>query len=764
MTFVDQPKNLNQETEEDSGLRLHELREFFLRHWRRILVTGGVFGVISLAITFLITPKFTASADVLLEQKKDKIFEQNMMAPGLALDTSYIDSQIPVIQSINVLKRVVVSEKLDEDPEFNGSEGNLFSFISSNRSLFDFSDSKDENEKDADIPRKVLVAINNLRNALDVRRVQKSYVISISVTLRDKLKAVKLANAVAGGYVLDQVQGRFDAAKQASVWLADSIHELREQVRQSEEAVVEFRRNNDLLAASSGGQTTVTEQQLSELNEKLVLVQAEAAEKKAKYEQAKDVLGHGGDPQSIPDVVRSATIQNLREQQAEVSRKEADLSARLSARHPTLINTRAEKRDIDRSITLETQRILVNLKNDYDVAAAREKSLRSSLDEITGKTGANTAVGVKLHELERMNAANKTIFENFLSHAKVTQEQSKFEEHEARIISPATKPQFRSSPKRFLTFAIGTVLGLCLGTAGIVAFDKLNPGFISAGEIERKLNMPVLGLITRNFEYGERSEKTGLKKLEKAVDKNKKEEVVKSQEPSAVIIEKPFSRLAEIFRSVRHDINLINVDAPPKIIIVTSALPGEGKSSIARAITYSAALTKQKVLLIDCDLRNPVNSKFHECGKRVGLTDFLGNDADLDSVKHKLENIDFIPTGKRSHLTTELLSSQKMKHLLDDLRAQYDLIVLDTPPMELIIDAKVLANIADTSVFVVQWNATPRQIVERHVHSLERIDKIAGLILNKVDEKSASRYGAYGYGKYGKNGYGYGNYGKYYNS
>jgi polysaccharide biosynthesis transport protein len=522
---------------------LRQIQDFF---WRRGKLVVGVTAVI-VALTFLLTltlaPRYTATAQVLLEPRKEKIFGAEQIVPELNLDTSNVDSQVSVIQSINLLRRVVEKQKLVDDPEFGQpAKAGLLGFF---LDLFRSGDEKTAGRKEDGslIPADQLRAIGRLRNALEVMRVNRTYVIGISVTSEDAVKAARFANAVADAYVVDQLDARYDAAKRASAWLAERMEGLGDQVRQSEEAVARFRKENNLISTSSEGKVTVSEQQLSDLNGKLIAARAETAEKRAKYEQAGQVNARGGNLQAIPDVVRSSVVSQLRSQQAEVARKEADLVARYSDQHPLVINARAERRDVERSIAAEVQRVLLNLKNEYDVARSREESLRDSLKQVTGETGLDSSVGVRLRELERANTANKTLFENFLSRAKITQEQSTFEEREARLISPAIKPTVASFPKTGLFLALAGVIGTCVGIAGAVALDMLHAGFSGSREIEEKLGQPVLATLPLLSENDRKVDGQVL-------------------DPARYLVAKPLSRYAEAVRAIRVGIQMADVDNP----------------------------------------------------------------------------------------------------------------------------------------------------------------------------------------------------------
>ncbi|WP_166144296.1 polysaccharide biosynthesis tyrosine autokinase [Methylosinus sp. RM1] len=710
---------------EQDGIDLRQLQDFFWRRWKTIVATAITVMVLVFFVLLTVAPRYTGTAQVLLEPRKEKIFGADNILPELNLETSNVDSQVSVIQSINLLRRVVEKEKLTGDIEFGQPpRAGLLNFILGSFRSDDADRKAVEKTADGTIPPDVLRSIGRLRNALEVQRINRTYVLSISVTSEDPVKAARLANAVADMFVVDQLDARYDAAKRASIWLAERMEGLREQVRQSEEAVAQFRREHNLVATSSEAKVTISEQQLSELNGKLIAARADLAEKRAKYEQVAQIGGQGGNLQAIPDVVRSSVISSLRSQQAEVARKEADLLARYSEQHPQVVNARAERRDIERSIAAEVQRILTNLKNDYDVARAREESLQASLAKISGETGLDNSVGVRLRELERLNVGNKTLFDNFLSRAKITQEQSTFEEREARVISPATRPGAPSFPKTGLIEALAGALGLLLGVGGAVALDMLNAGFLTPREIEMKLGLPVLATVPILLE--------GDRKVDgKVVD------------PPRYLASKPLSRYAEAVRALRVGVQMADVDNPAKIVLVTSAIPNEGKSTLAVSLALSAEMAGQRVLLVDGDLRHPTMSKYFDLHSADGLVDFLTGKVSLEAALIERGGLTILPVGAKSQNPPDMLGSERMKFLIDSLRREFDYIVIDSPPLGPVIDAKVLTALIDKVVFVVRWRTTTRETVAQHLESFAQNRKIAGIAFNMVDETKTPRYGPY---------------------
>lgn len=708
----------------EDAIDLRQVQDFFWRRWQHILSTAGVVLAVTFLVLLTVTPRYTATTQVLLDPRKEKVFGAETIIPELNLDTGNVDSQISVIQSINLLRQVVEKERLTQDREFGqpDSMGLL-------RSLLRLTGLGGEDEPvktlgKSEIPPDVLRSIRRLKNALDVQRVNRTYVLQISVTSEDPAKATRLANAVADAYVVEKLEARYDTAKRASAWLAERMESLRDQVRQSEEAVTKFRRENNLVTLTNEGRTSISEQQLSELNGKLVAARAETAEKRAKFEQAQQVQGRGGNIQAIPDVVRSSVISDLRKQQAEVARKEADLVARYSEQYPLVVNARAERRNIEASIAAEVARIIANLKNDYDVAKAREDSLQASLVSLTGASGMDSDIGIQLRELERTSAANRTLFENFLSRAKITQEQSTLEEREARIISPATKPSTPSFPNKTLVGSLAFIVGLGLGIGLGVALDMLNAGFTTPRQVEEKLGRAVLASAPQ------------LKDADRRIDG-----VV--LDPPRYLAQRPLSRYAEAVRALRMGVQMADVDAPAKFVLLTSSVPQEGKSTLATSLAFSAAKAGLRTLLIDGDLRHPTVTKFFELEKAAGLVDLLTGTVAAEACFQTREGVSVLPAGSKSQNPPDLLGSARMKSLVEQLRGVFDYIVIDTPPVGPVIDAKVLSQLADKVIFVVRWQSTTREVVAQNLEAFPDPRKIAGIALNLVDETKTPKYGPY---------------------
>jgi succinoglycan biosynthesis transport protein ExoP len=430
---------------------------------------------------------------------------------------------------------------------------------------------------------------------------------------------------------------------------------------------------------------------------------------------------------------RSGVIAGFRAQQAEITRKEADLVARYGPQHPLVVNVRAERRDVESAIAAETGRILQVLKNDYDVAIARQKAVEDQLRQVTGQTGVDDQISVKLRELERTAAANKTLYEDFLSRAKMLEEQTSFTPLEARVLNQAVPSGAPSYPRRGVALILGLFFGLGGGLATAVALEMLNSGFTSPRQVEEVLDLPVLACLA----------------------KLSPDRLPKDQPPAFLVLDKPLSRYSEAIRSLRNAVSLHGGKDPPKIVQVTSTMPQEGKSTVALSMALSAADSGQRVLLIDADLRRPAITESFNLAKRRGLADLLAGKVRISEAltAEPRSGLQILSAGERTLNPPALLGSEAMRTLLEGLARHFDLIVIDTPPLGPVVDGVIVAQLAQAIVFVAKWGSTSRDAVENALHVLPDQRTVAGVVLSLVDEEKipkSGRYAFYGYAEFAK--------------
>lgn len=730
--------------QDEQGASLRDALAFIWRHWIFVASVASLSLLLGLVWLARAVPLYTATAQVMLDPQTDRAPVQNPTTPNVFfLDPASIENQISLIKSDGLLTRVVQKNKLysvakaEDAPA--AEEGGL-SWASIKAAVFGEvaapkppADSPDVAEQKA-----IAAAVDRIRGQLSVQRSGLGYILAISVVDTSPERAAELANLIAEAYVVNKLDARFESAKRASGWLSDRLVELRDQLRQSEEAVAQFRAENNLVRA--GSSVTLTEQQLSDLNGKLLEARQDMSAKKTRVEFLEKALSSGS-RQNLPNTFQSPAMASLQGRLTDISAREADLLARYNNRHPAVVNIQAERRDVERSMAAEAQRQIDTIRTEYEISKAREQATQRALDEATGQNNADDKITVRLRELERTAAVNKTLFEEFLQKAKVTDNTASFEVRDARVLFAAKPPGGPSFPNPSRVVMMALIIGLGLGVAGAFGMEKLNAGFITPKQVEDRLHLPVLASISRMTE------------AERTID----DQVVSL---TSFLVKKPLSRFSESIRSLRTSIAMTDVDHPPKVIQVTSTRPSEGKTTVAVCLAVSAAQSGQKVLLIDGDLRHPSASKVFRREHDKGLVDVLMGTSDLRDILDYDEEtrVVVIPAGSKTQNPPDLLASDKMKAFIGALRKTFDYIIIDSPPMGPVVDPKVTSMLCDKTVYVVHWGTTAREMVETHVHAFPNARQVAGVVLNMVNENRAQKYGRYGAGYY----YGQRYYGKYY--
>lgn len=725
--------------EQQLGDDVIDLREIFAVLRRRKPVIVGCIVLVTLLasiVVFQLTPRYTATASVMLDTRHNQIVDMQSVLSGLQGDSAVIRSEVEVLKSRTLAQKVADKLDLYNVPEFNPAlvpPRYIDSLLHPLTRLIDAlkqSSMQPSEQASAtaasEADRRVAVA-RALMAHVDATNDGRSYLIKISVEAEDPALAAKIANAYVDVYLLDQLEAKFDAVRRATSWLNEHLTELRQKVQDSERAVELFKQQHNLNEVKG---STLTAQQLSDLNAQLMIASADSAQKASALQQLQDQLRAGN--VDAASVLGSPLIQRLREQEAELLRTQAELSTRYKPAHPTMVNLRAQIQDVKRKLDDEIAKNIRGLQGDLAVARAREASLRNSLAGLQRSTAEQDKDAVQLHELEREADANKTLYENFLSKFKQTSAQEDIQQADARVVSTATPPTTPSYPNKTLAISFAFVASIFLGILVAFFIERMDNGFRTSDQIEKSLGLGTLGLVPA---------------------------VTRKDPPQDVILKYPTSQYSEAIRSIRTALRYSDVDHPPKIVLVTSSLPSEGKTVFALSLARSVARSGARALLVDCDLRRPGVARLLGVEAEPGLLGLFAEDVDQDSVicVDQLSGMHYIPTKSGTANPQDLLGSQQMRAFLERMRSRYDLIVVDAPPVLAVSDPIILSHFVDSTIYLVRWERTPRPIVQGAMKLLRTNGgSIAGAVLSRVN---ARRHAVYGYGDAA---YYYGRYSDYY--
>ncbi len=726
------------------------LINFFHTLWlRKRLLLSVIFSltIFAILIIYQLVPRYTATAQLLIGINAAKVVDIEEVMTGNFKGDAAVIGEMEVIKSRELAHKIIDHLHLEQYPEFNPKPqkpGLLAQFSLKNLLPESWKeamglvkiDTRTAEEKDE---ARLTGLTNTFLGKLKVSQVKRSQVINVGFESEDPKLAAKIANEVADKYIVGQLQAKFDATKKATDWLNDQLVELKQKVESSERAVEQYRKTHELLEVSK--EVGLSQQQMSEVNSQLIIARAQRAEAEAKYQQVEAIAKSGRDVDSVAEVLNSSLISSLRQQESEVQRKYSEMLVEFGQRHPRMIQMQAELEDIQAKVRSEVKKVAAGLRNSMDVARAREGSLSSSLRQMESKTSGSNQAEVQLHALEREATANKALFETFLGRFKETASTQGIAQADARVISFAEIPLGASYPKRNLLLISSVVGALLFGVFLVFVLEILNPGVRSPEQIQELFNMSTLGIVP------------------KIVDANAL--------PHEYLLTKPQSSLAEAVNTLRISLSLLNPDAEVKSLLVTSSVPGEGKSTLAVLIARHSACAGQRVVLVDTDLRRPTIEKMFKFKERkLGLTDLLMqhdlsiNDVLVDDPETGMK----ILTGGKSAFINpvDLFASQRMKSIINDLRERFDLVILDSAPIMAVPDTRILAGLVDKTIFVLNWDSTPKKVVHGALHLLNKDghSNIAGVVLQKVN---LQQYGRYGYGDSGYY-YHYGRYNQYYNS
>ena len=794
-TRIPNPREIESREPESASLQhaLSYALALFGRQYPQMILTLVL--CISLAGVYLLTAqkRYTGTAVVLIDSRKMQGLQTQASLGGEnPIDSAMVDSQVEILKSETIASAVIKDLRLLDTAEFTGPEGGLLGSIASLLSpLFPESQPTDF--------QRLRMAINRFESQLTVKRVGLSYVIEISYQSLSPDQAAAIANAVADGYIVDSLESKYQASRRAAVWLQDRMKELRAQASTAERAVADYKAKNNIVDA---GGRLLTEQQLAEINSSLTIARAQRAEAHAKLERITNILKSDdndrnvilNDLATVADTMQNPVIVRLRQTYLDYAAKESDWANKYGPAHLAVVNLRNQMREIRHSITDELRRTAEGYKSDFEIAKAREEASQKSLNDTIAVSNDTSQAQIVLKDLESNAQSARALADNFLQLYMVSVQQQSFPITEARVITQASMPFSKSSPKTLIILLAAIVGGTVLAALVGVVRDMMDRVFRTVSQVEQLLRVSCLASIpvveadktsaggsdvarriqsaTALWPFGKptkRSPRSTLDRPAPTVPFKRVEAGIDHPQPhrdrllsvkgsvARTVINSPFSRFAEGMRSINLATDLGHFGTSNKVIGITSALPNEGKSTISEALAQVAAQSGCRTILVDGDIRNPSLTTTLAPDAQLGLIDVILGKSSLKDVVwiDPQSNLHFLPcvVASRFSNSADVLASPQMEKLFKHLREHYDRIILDLSPLAPVIDVRATGALVDSYVLVVEWARAKIDIVERVLNEAPAVhERLLGVVLNKVNVAVMNRYdshsGGYYYNRY----------------
>ncbi|MCJ8151389.1 MULTISPECIES: polysaccharide biosynthesis tyrosine autokinase [Shinella] len=755
---VTQSRILHREPDpSDSFIDLNRLMTILVRRARLIALSVAV--AVALAVAYLVfaTPVYTSMTQILLDEDLSRYAEESEPSPQSSQQVDMrIASAVEILKSGRLALRVVDDLKLaDNETVLNPPQSPVATVKGWAKSLASLGSSGPEASQEALAKGRRDKAASILQQSLAVERVSRSAVLAVSFRSTDPQLAAAVTRRYSEAFFEDQLSANFTATEQASTWLQERLTDIQTRAQDAALEVERYRSENGLTTARG---ELMSEQQLADLNSQLILAQADAASASARYAQFRAIVDQGPDKAidnaSIPtQQAGGSVLQDLRERYNSVVKRAQDITQNFGADHPQAIALRAEKENLAGQIYRELQQLTASFRNEYEVSRSREVSLRESIRKVTGSNADANLSSVHLRELEQKATALKALSESYLARYEQASQKQSFPIPKARVISDAGVPTSPSSPNRTMVLGLAAVLGLMAGGALTFVQEMRERAFRLESDIRSILELKPLGYLPliggtrkgRPATIGAQAVKSESGPGSPTGETG--EDNVPLERMTRVVLDAPRSVFAETLRNAKL-ISDMTIPSKNRVIGVTSALPGEGKSTVAINFAALLAASGRRTLLIDADMRRPSLGAIMKPAPQAGLVEALmGTISWGQAVKTDRQSqlsmlpIAVQPGGACAPHVNDLISSPAMQQLIEEARQAFDYVIVDLPPLAPVIDAKAFEPLADGFLFVVEWGRTPANLVRDLLAAESRIDaKTIGVILNKTDMDTLPRY------------------------
>ncbi len=697
---------------EESEFSLSNILRILWAHMPMLAFTTILGTALAAFHVYTETPLYTAEARIVLDTKEEKLVQFEGVVPQLSGDDQAMNTELLSLRSHDLMLRVVDTMDLTGDPEFNPSlrPPDAWKELPGYEALMT-AIGRPPSPSVAPAPEEArTTAADILRGKVQASIVPSTYAFNISVQTSEAKKSAAIANTIAEIYVERQREAKFQAMEEASTWLGTRAVDLKDELEAAEARVEEF----------TASATAVNEETVARNTQRLKNMRARRDEQQERARTLRqqtaelERLGAEDDYQALATTSDDPEIRSLAR----------DLAA---GEAPSGAAAR-----IDRAIARRVSRLSAEAAR----LEGQAESFEAPIAELAAEVDAQSSDLLQLRQLQREAEATRLVYEHFLARMKEVSVQEGIQQADSRVLESARPPGAPSYPNRASALARGGVFGLVFGIALVSVGRALRNTMETPEELEVAAGISVIGVIP---------EQPG-------------------NDPTALLarlVEKPGSAMAEAVRNLRTAIQLSNVDAPPQVVMLTSSVPEEGKTILAAALAQTTAMSGRRVLLVEADLRRRRLNQYFELESEPGLISLLSGGVSFEEavVHDDTTNLDILLAEESKVTPVDLFDSQSFRNFLDEMRKIYDLVVLDTPPILAVPDARVIAQHSDAVVYVVRWKKTTRRMVQSGLDFFHQVNlRVTGLSLNRINPKRMDRYGYYGYGY----GYGRSGIGKYY--
>ena len=710
-------------TAQDSLLREY-LRVLIKRKWTVIASVVLIVGIVALS-TLRSTPIYDAAGSIAISKSDPVVLNLKDAATTSAdyYDPTDLDTEVRILKSDLLALQVIRQLGLDR-PQAAG-QGQLTSGLPPSMETVQ-----------AESPS-ISAALASFKGGLQVSLVPNTRIIEIHYRSPDKNLAARIVNTLAATYVEQNFKTRFESTMQASDWLSKQLVDLQLKVETSQEKLVRYQKEHEILGIDE--KQNITTAKLDELNRELTAAESVRMEKESLYRLAQTgVAEAAGNPDTTQrnaqeTVATSPLLDKLREQQADLKIQMAQLNVQFGPAYPKVAQLRNQLQEVDAQVQAELNKVRARVRGDYQASLQREKMLRSALDQQKQEANKLNESAIEYSLLKRDVETNRALYEGLLEKLKEAGVTAGLRSNNFRIVDTARVPASPSEPNLPRNLAFALALGLSTGVGLAFFLEGMDNTVRTPEQAQAVASLPSLGIIPLGSRAAIESGKRH--RLSLAASKEAVELVTQSR---------PRSQMAESYRALRTSLLLTSLGKPPKVILITSALPEEGKTTTSINVAIVLAQKGTRVLLIDADLRRPSIHKTLGMGPAAGLSDVLTGGTPLqDAIIRStiLPDLFLLPAGSPPPNPAELLASNNMKDLLAELQGQYDHIVIDSPPTLSVTDAVVLSTRADRVVLVIRSGQTTKQALRRSRDLLLQVKaQVCGVLLNAVDLNSPDYY------------------------